>query len=517
MSAAGDDITAAIHKQVEENPVCPYRHGDRGANPHGPIPLAPPPKIGASVLDFIGNTPLVRVERLCKADGVECEVLAKCEYFNSGGSVKDRIGLRMIEDAEKAGRIKPGDTLIEPTSGNTGIGLALAGAVKGYKVVITMPEKMSHEKVVVLEALGAKIYRTPTSAAWDAPESHIALALRLQKEMPNAHVLDQYSAPGNPMAHYDGTAEEILQQCDGKLDCVVLGAGTGGTITGVARKIKEKYPNVHIVGVDPVGSILAQPEELNVPGPSYQVEGTGYDFLPKVLDRGCVDEWVKSVDKESFVMARRLIREEGILCGGSAGATMHHALQIAKRYKKGQRVVALLADSCRNYLSKHLDDGWMIEHGFYEDESKAPGSNAEFLSRHKVQDLELASPVTVLPDATVGEVLALLNKHAFDQVPVVSESGDKVLGVATLGNVSARLLAGKVRADSPITDVIYTQYGRVSPGSTLLELSKAFNKDHFALVVVETQSAVGGELVSRAAVTGVVTQIDLLNFVVANN
>jgi len=210
-----------------------------------------------TILENIGNTPMVRINHITKVEGVTCEVLAKCEYFNAGGSVKDRIGRRMVEDAEKSGRIKPGDTLIEPTSGNTGIGLALAAAVKGYKMIITLPEKMSQEKVDVLKALGAQIIRTPTEAAWDAPESHIGVAKKLNKEIPNSHILDQYSNPSNPLAHYDGTAEEIIDQCGGKVDVVVLTAGTGGTITGIARKLKEKVPNVKIVGVDPDGSILA--------------------------------------------------------------------------------------------------------------------------------------------------------------------------------------------------------------------------------------------------------------------
>ena len=216
------------------------------------------------------------MERLAKNSGVKCELLAKCEFFNAGGSVKDRIGRRMVEDAERSGRLYPGCTIIEPTSGNTGIGLALAAAIKGYRCIIVMPEKMSQEKVDVLRALGAEIIRTPTSAAWDSPESHISVAIRLSREIKDAVILDQYSNPGNPLAHYDGTAEEILESCDGKIDMLVAGAGTGGTISGTARKIKQKCPDCIVVGVDPFGSILAQPEELNetdVTG--YQVEGIG--------------------------------------------------------------------------------------------------------------------------------------------------------------------------------------------------------------------------------------------------
>src|SRR5688500_5138731 len=239
-----------------------------------------------SILDGVGETPMVRLNSLGR--GLPAEILGKCEYMNPGGSVKDRIGVRMLLDAEKSGRIKPGDTLIEPTSGNTGIGLALAAAVKGYRLIITMPEKMSREKQVVLEALGAEIIRTPTEAAWDAPESHIGVAKRLNELIPSSHILDQYSNPSNPDVHEQDTGREILEQAGGKIDAVVMTAGTGGTVTGVARAIKKALPQCKIIGVDPEGSILAGPGEIK----SYKVEGIGYDFIPQVLDRSLVDQWV---------------------------------------------------------------------------------------------------------------------------------------------------------------------------------------------------------------------------------
>jgi cystathionine beta-synthase len=302
-----------------------------------------------SILDVIGDTPLVRLNRVGGA--LECELCVKCEFFNAGGSVKDRIGRQMILDAEKEGKIKPGDTLIEPTSGNTGIGLALAAAVKGYKCIITMPEKMSKEKVDVLKALGAQIIRTPTEAAYDAPDSHISVARRLRDGTENGHILDQYANPSNPNAHYYGTAEEIIRQTGGKIDMLVAGAGTGGTITGIAKRLKEHNPNIQIVGVDPEGSILAVPDSLNdkcrlAP---YHVEGIGYDFIPDVLDRSLVDQWYKSNDAESLLMMRRLIRDEGLLCGGSSGSAVAVALKAAKSLKKGQRCVIILPDSVRNY------------------------------------------------------------------------------------------------------------------------------------------------------------------------
>ena len=320
-----------------------------------------------TILDNIGNTPMVRVNVVSKTEGLECELFAKCEFFNAGGSVKDRIGKRMIEDAERSGRIKPGDTLIEPTSGNTGIGLALTAAIKGYRMIITLPEKMSQEKVDILKALGAEIIRTPTEAAFDSPDSHIGVAKKLQSEIPNSHILDQYKNPSNPLAHYETTAEEIWEQCEGKLDMVVMTAGTGGTLTGIARRLKELNPAIIVVGVDPHGSILAQPAELNVSDVgTYKVEGIGYDFIPDVLDRSLVDRWIKTSDPESFTMARRLIREEGLLCGGSSGAAMVGALQAARELGPDKRCVVLLADSIRNYMSKHLNDNWMATNGFVQ-------------------------------------------------------------------------------------------------------------------------------------------------------
>uniref|UniRef100_A0A8D8WHW5 Cystathionine beta-synthase n=1 Tax=Cacopsylla melanoneura TaxID=428564 RepID=A0A8D8WHW5_9HEMI len=334
-------------------------------SPHTSYPLKPKPKILPNILHQIGNTPLVRLNNIPKQEGLQCELLAKCEFLNPGGSVKDRIGYRMVEDAEAKGIIKPGDTIIEPSSGNTGIGLAMAAAVKGYRCIVVMPLKMSDEKVNTLRVLGAEIVRTPTEAAFDSPEGLMAVAHKMAAEIPNAIVLDQYRNPNNPLAHYETTAEEILRDTDGQLDMLVMGTGTGGTIAGIARKIKEKCPSCKIVGVDPYGSVLALPEELNKSDvTTYQVEGIGYDFVPTVLDRSVVDKWVKSGDKESFPMARRLIKHEALLVGASSGSVMHAAVEEARSLGPNQRCVVLLADGMRNYMTKYISDAWMKEKGF---------------------------------------------------------------------------------------------------------------------------------------------------------
>ncbi|MBM3988646.1 MAG: cystathionine beta-synthase [Planctomycetes bacterium] len=444
-------------------------------------------KIMNSILEAIGNTPMVRLRTVGQKTG--CEILAKCEFFNAGGSIKDRIGRRMVEEAERKGRIKPGDTLIEPTSGNTGIGMALAAAVKGYRMIITMPEKMSREKQVVLEALGAEIIRTPTEAAWDAPESHIGVAKQLQKILPNSHILDQYSNPDNPLAHYHGTAEEILEQTDGKLDMVVMTAGTGGTITGVARKLKEKLPSVRIVGVDPVGSILAGPGPIG----SYKVEGIGYDFVPDVLDRGLVDEWIKSEDRESFLMARRLIRHEGLLCGGSCGAAAWGAAEMAKKYGPGKRIVVILPDSVRNYITKFLDDQWMRANGFSE----------SLWETNTVADLVRAMPRrdvhTASSSDTVADSVLLLKEKGISQLPVLE--GGKLVGIVTESDLLGKLVEGRASLSSSIAEVMFRKVRTVADSEDAGSLTKLFAEGLVALVVDDSQH-----------LKAIVTKMDLVDY-----
>lgn len=427
--------------------------------------------------------------------------------------MKDRIGLRMIEDAERAGILKPGDTLIEPTSGNTGIGIALLAAVKGYRCIIVMPEKMSMEKVDVLRALGAEIVRTPTSAAFNSPESHIRVAWRLKNEIPNSHILDQYRNASNPLAHYDTTAEEILEQCDGKIDMFVAGAGTGGTLTGVARKLKERCPNVKIVGVDPEGSILVESKQKPEKEVSFEVEGIGYDFFPTVLDRSVIDMWYKSSDLETFNMSRKLIRHEGLLCGGSSGSAMAAAMTMAQQLKEGQRCVVVLPDSVRNYMSKFLSDKWMWEKGFLSPET--PMDLKPRWWNVTVRCLNLCAPLTVLPSVSCQKTMEILKENTFDQAPVVDESG-MILGTVTLGTILSALSAGMVKPSDVVMKVLCRNFKKVYLKDSLGKLSRLLETDHFALVVHDhTQYKADGSASRRQMVFGVVTAIDLLDYVTA--
>ena len=316
-----------------------------------------------TILEAVGATPMVAINRLF-ADYNTTTVLAKLEFMNPGGSMKDRIALNMIENAEKAGILQPGDTLVEPTSGNTGIGMAMAAAVKGYRLIITLPMKMSEEKRRLLRAYGAELILTPTELAFDHPDNYIEVAKRLARENPRTHLLNQYENPGNPQAHYLGTGPEIWQQSGKNLDYFVCGMGTGGTISGTARYLKEQNPAIKIVGVDPEGSIYTGGDVH-----SYHVEGIGYDFYPKIFDVGIVDAMYRVSDKESFQAAREMARREGILAGGSTGtviAGVHKLLADlkAKGEADGKRIVMMAHDNGRSYLSKLYNDDWMAEHGF---------------------------------------------------------------------------------------------------------------------------------------------------------
>jgi cystathionine beta-synthase len=439
-----------------------------------------------SVLDAVGMTPMVRLTRIGR--DLPCELLGKLEFMNPGGSVKDRIGVRMLLEAEKSGRIKPGDTLIEPTSGNTGIGLAMAAAVRGYRMIITMPEKMSREKQVVLEALGAEIIRTPTEAAWDAPDSHIGVAKRLKEVIPNSHILDQYSNPDNPLAHEHGTGREIIDQCDGKLDAVVLTAGTGGTITGVATVIKRELPKCQVIGVDPEGSILAGPGEIK----SYKVEGIGYDFIPDVLHRDLVDRWIKTNDRDSFRMARQLIRQEGLLVGGSSGSAVWAAMQVAKSMPAGSRVVTLLPDSIRNYLTKFVDDAWMRQHGFLDSDWEV-GSIGDV-----VRALPAKNVICVEDDKTLADAVETFKKHGISQIPCTSKG--RLSGIITETDLLGLLVHGRAR-ETAIAEVMVRKVSTVAPHDSAGRLVEIFEQGEVAIVVDEERR-----------VQALLTKMDLIDY-----
>ncbi|HEY1548185.1 MAG TPA: cystathionine beta-synthase [Kofleriaceae bacterium] len=438
-----------------------------------------------SILDATGGTPMVRLARIGR--DLPCELLGKCEFMNPGGSVKDRIGVKMLRDAEASGRIKPGDTLIEPTSGNTGIGLAMAAAARGYRVIITMPEKMSQEKQVVLEALGAEIIRTPTEAAWDAPESHIGVARRLREIIPNSHILDQYSNPSNPNAHEQGTGREIIDQCGGKLDAVVMTAGTGGTITGVAKVIKREVPGCKVIGVDPEGSILAGPGEIK----SYKVEGIGYDFIPDVLDRRLVDRWIKSNDKDSFITARQLIRQEGLLVGGSSGSAVWAAMQVCKELGPNKRVVVLLPDSIRNYLSKFVDDRWMRQQGFFQAdwEVGTVGDVMRVIGRRDVIALDV--------NDRVERATGLFKEHGISQMPVLDAG--KLAGILTESDLLHQMMTGRIDKTTVVAEVMERKVSTVSMHAGSGELPRIFERGEVAIVTDE-----------QRAILGIITKMDLI-------
>jgi cystathionine beta-synthase len=423
----------------------------------------------------------------------------------------------------------------------SGIGLALVGAIKGYKTIITLPEKMSAEKVSVLRALGATIIRTPTQAAWDAPESHIGVARRLEKEIPNAHILDQYSNVDNPRAHEFGTAEEIWEQTGGKINAIVAGAGTGGTITGLAKGLKKHNKDIKVIAADPQGSVLALPEILNKEHENepYKVEGIGYDFIPDVLDREIVDKWYKTDDHQSFWLARRLIAEEGLLVGGSSGSAMAAMLLAVKDFgfKKGDVVVVILPDSIRSYLSKFADDDWLdannllpvngLESTVQDTKSADPYEGATIAS------LRLKPVTSVGVTTSCSEAIETMRDKGFDQLPVLSDSGNKLVGLVTLGNLLSYISRGRATAQSPVKDVMF-DFGRldeivtdprqinghkaagkrrnfveITVDTPLSTLSKFFEWNSAAVVTEKT-----GDAHSLSKPIAVVTKVDLLTWMV---
>ena len=413
------------------------------------------------------------------------------EFFNPGGSLKDRVGKRTVRDLEEKGLIKKGDTLIEATSGNCGIGIAMLSAIKGYKAIITMSDKMSLEKKYVLNSMGAECIRTPNDAPFNTPESFIGVAQRLNKEIKSSRFLDQYSDDSNALVNYDETAEELWNDLDGKVDYVVITTGTGGTITGIARKFKERNPNVKIVGVDPVGSQMALPKSLNEKKCTFKVEGIGYDFVPKNLDQNVVDIWYKCEDKDSFLMARRLIREEGLLVGGSAGSAVWAAIDLAKTLPEDKRVCVIICDGVRNYMSKFISDDWMIENEFYDEgEVEKASDNLKYNKvygqekqiSYLIEKLKLAPSISIEETQTIEDTIKLMKEKNIEYIPILSRSNGNLMGFTQIDLITQKLLIGYLKSTDLVKRVITTEFKKLSGNEFINRLSRAFVHKNYVSV-----------------------------------
>jgi len=433
----------------------------------------------------------VRLHKVAR--GVRPQLLAKVEFLNPGGSVKDRIGIAMIEAAEREGRLRPGGTIVEGTSGNTGVGLAIAAAIKGYQCIFVMPDKMSDEKIRLLRAFGARVVITPTAVEPDDPRSYYSVSRRLAEETPNAILAGQYWNPANPEAHYRATGPEIWRQTGGRIAAFVAGMGTGGTISGTGRFLKEQNPNVKPVGVDPVGSLYTHYFETGELGEahSYKVEGIGEDFLPTTTHFDVIDEMVKVTDQECFLMTRRLVREEGIFCGGSCGAVLAGALKwlrgAGSSLGENDVVVVLLPDSGSRYLSKIFDDTWMRENGFL-----APSTIADLLAGRDGQ------VITAAEDTSVEAAIRQMKTHGISQLPVLDAEG-KLHGIVGEGDLLDYLLGGGAM-DHTVADLHAHEVATVDPDLPLDELTAIFGRNQAAVVVKD------------GAVVGIVTKIDVIDF-----
>jgi cystathionine beta-synthase len=454
------------------------------------------------VLALIGWTPLIRLNRVTR--GMRTPVYAKAEFFNPGGSIKDRIGGPIIERFEREGTLKPGGTIVEGTSGNTGVGLAIVAALKGYKCIFTMPDKMSQEKVRLLKAFGAEVIVTPTAVPPDHPDSYVMMAKRIAHETPNAVLANQFYNDANPEAHYDTTGPEIWEQTDGRVTHFVYAAGTGGTITGVGRYLKEKNPKIQIVAGDPVGSILAEmwrtKGEGKPEGVPYKVEGIGQDKIPGTLDMGLVDDFMTVSDKESFAMARRLTREEGLFVGGSSGLIVHVALHVARRIDDPKAlVVAALPDTGERYLSKLYNDEWMRENQLLD----ADRTTLAFVLDAKSRE-DGATPVivSVAPGATVRQALRLMSLHNVSQLPVMD--GANCIGSVSDWSLSARSLDDTKLLDATVSQVMDAPFPVVEIGQAVDSVAKLLSKSNPAVLVR-----------SNGTLQGIVTRSDMLHYMMA--
>ncbi|HEX8918424.1 MAG TPA: cystathionine beta-synthase [Chloroflexota bacterium] len=448
-----------------------------------------------NILGLIGNTPLIRLNRVSRS--VKPAILAKIESLNPGGSVKDRIGIRMIEDAEHRGLLRPGGTIVEPTSGNTGAGLAIAAAIKGYRTIFVMPDKMSAEKISLLKAYGAEVVITPTSVPPESPESYYRVADRLAQETPGGFQPNQYYNQANPDTHYNTTGPEIWRQTEGKIDVFVAGVGTGGTITGTGRYLKEQNPEIMVVGADPEGSILSGGELR-----PYKVEGIGEDFWPGTFDPQIVDQWVRVSDRDSFRAARRVTREEGILIGGSGGTAMFAALQVAQQLDESKLIVVLLPDTGRSYLSKVYNDQWMQDNGFLE---RLPTTlRVGDLLRHRhgaVPEL-----VVVSPEEKVGRAIDMLQEYGISQMPVAhwtnGHSVDDIVGSIQERTLLARVFREPDMVENSVSEVMDPPLDTVEVIEEIESIVASLLGQDTALIARHGEKPVG-----------VITRSDLLEYI----
>lgn len=448
-----------------------------------------------NVVEAIGDTPVVRLNSVTK--GLDCEVYVKLEYCNPGGSVKDRIALEMVLDAERNGSLKPGGTIVEATSGNTGQGLAMVAATRGYKCIFVMPDKMSDEKVRNLRAYGARVVITPTAVAPDDPRSYYSVSRRLSQEIPNAILANQYHNPANPLAHYKSTGPEIWDQMGAELDYFCLGLGTGGTVTGTGKYLKEKKPSLEIVGVDPEGSVYYEFFNTGkVPSlfKTYKIEGVGEDFMPSTIDFKFVDHVVQVGDKEAFTITRRMAQEEGILCGGSAGMAVAGALKFAREKKlpKGKKLLVILPDSGAKYLSKIFNDDWMREYGFLD--PMVLGNVQEVVAGKGAGAL-----ITAQTSDPVRKLISVMKEKGISQVPVVD--GDKLAGLVTEVALLNFMLEAEHNLDKPIGPIVERDVPTVASDASIAKLREIFQKGKIAVVVDD-----------KGKVTGIVTKIDMIDF-----
>ncbi len=452
-----------------------------------------------NVLDTIGWTPLIRLHRVTR--GIRTPVYGKAEFFNPGGSVKDRIGLPIIERAEREGKLKPGGTIVEGTSGNTGVGLAIAAALKGYRCIFTLPDKMSQEKVRLLKAFGAEVIITPTAVPPDHPDNYVMMAKRIAHETPNAILANQFYNEANPQAHYDTTGPELWEQTEGRITHFVAAAGTGGTLSGVGRYLKEKNPGIKIIAGDPVGSILADlwrtKGKSHGEGAPYKVEGIGQDKLPGTLDLSVIDDYVTVSDKDAFTMARRLTREEGLFVGGSAGLIAHVALQVARTIDDPNAlVVTFLCDTGERYLSKLYNDEWMRENQLLDADRT---TLAQVLSGKRGAEQAI---VSVAPGTTVRQAPRLMALHDVSQLPVMA--GANCVGSVSDWSLSARSLENTKLLDVTVSEMMDAPFPVVEAGQPADSVATLLSKSNPAVLVRD-----------HGALVGIVTRSDMLAYLMA--